>query len=50
MKYVFLLFYYGILKHFPATDNNLPIRNFVRKMRSWCAGKLFDAHGKNINV
>lgn len=46
----FLLFYYGLLKHFPATDNNLPIRNVIRRIRSWCAGKLFDAHGKNINI
>lgn len=49
-RYLCLFFYYCILKHFPATDNNLPIRNIVRKMRSMCAGYLFDSCGKNINV
>lgn len=49
-RFFSIFLYYAVLKHLPATDNHLPIRNLVRKMRSICAGVLFDYRGKNINV
>lgn len=51
MRRIFLLFlYYGVLRHLPATDNNLPTRNIIRKIRSVCACFLLDEFGDNINI
>lgn len=47
-KLICLVFYYGILKQLPATNNRYLI--FVRKSRSFIAGKLFKNAGKNINI
>ena len=47
-KSICLLFYYGFLKHLPATNNRY--LRFVRKSRSYIAGKLFKKAGKNINI
>lgn len=47
-KLICLLFYYGLLKHLPATNNRY--LRFIRKLRSYVAGKLFKQAGKNINI
>jgi len=47
-KFIFLLFYYGFLKHLPATNNRY--LRFIRKLRSYVASKLFKQAGKNINI
>lgn len=49
-RLILLLLYYGFLKHLPATDNNMPTRHLIRKIRSVCAGILLDRHGNNINI
>lgn len=49
-KFICLALYYGFLRHLPATDNLLPCRSIIRRMRSSVGGVLFDYAGKNINI
>ena len=49
-KAICLMLYYSILQHLPATDNLLPCRSIIRRMRSSVGGAIFDRVGKNINI
>lgn len=50
MKALFVILYYGIFRHLPATDSGLPFSSIIRKTRSYVAGKIIAKAGKNINI
>lgn len=50
MKKLCLIFYLLFLKHLPATNGNIPMHTFIRRIRSSVGKYLFDKCGKNINI
>lgn len=50
MRILLLFIYYLFFKHLPATDNRLPYRQIVRKLRSLVGGALLDHVGRNVNI
>lgn len=50
MRTIRLFLYYAIFRHLPATDNTLPYREPIRKLRRWAVGALFDYMGPNVNI
>ncbi len=48
IRLINLIFYYGLLKYLPPTNNRYFY--FIRPIRSFVAAKCLDQAGKNINV
>ena len=50
MRTIRLFLYYAIFRHLPATDNTLPYREPIRKLRRLVGGALLDYIGPNVNI
>jgi maltose O-acetyltransferase len=49
MRLIYLIFYYGVVRHLPRKEVFL-IGKWSTKWRSWCAAKLFKQAGAGIKV
>lgn len=50
MRKFFLILYYAVFKHLPATNSRIPLGGFIRKCRSYIASKAIAQCGKNVNI
>lgn len=49
-KTISLILYYTIVRHLPATDNNVPFFSVVRRIRNWNGRHILEECSKSANI